>query len=168
MLFRSVGPAPLLARLGVPVVLDSPGVGENLHDHLQVRIQYKVRNTRTLNEMTQSLWRKAVRDLTGQTAFQRRREQFRQGIAVRGALVANLVLWALLAAAGYWWLYPVLWVLPLATWYQLVTRIRNIAEHAVVPDNDDPLRNTRTTLASVVERLFIAPYWVNQIGRAHV
>jgi len=31
----------------------------------------------------------------------------------------------------------------------------------VVPDNDDPLRNTRTTLANVFERLFVAPYWVN-------
>ena len=108
-----------------------------------------------------SLWRKVLRDLTGQTAFQRRREQFRRGLAVRGGLIANAVLFALLAIAGYWWLYPVLWLLPLATWYQLVTRIRNIAEHAVVPDNDDPLRNTRTTLANPVERLFIAPYWVN-------
>ena len=108
-----------------------------------------------------SLWRKVVRDLTGQTAFQRRREQFRRGLAVRGSLIANAALFALLAFAGYWWLYPVLWLLPLATWYQLVTRIRNIAEHAVVPDNDDPLRNTRTTLANPVERLFIAPYWVN-------
>ena len=41
-----------------------------------------------------------------------------------------------------------LWLVPLATWYQLVSRIRNIAEHAVVPDNDDPLRNTRTTYAN--------------------
>ena len=62
------------------------------------------------------------------------------------AFVANLVLLGGLAAIGYWWLYPVMWLLPLATWYQLVSRIRNIAEHAVVPDNDDPLRNTRTTL----------------------
>ncbi len=108
-----------------------------------------------------SLWRKILRDLTGQTALQRRREQFRRGLAVRGGLIANAVLFVLLAVAGYWWLYPVLWLLPLATWYQLVTRIRNIAEHAVVPDNDDPLRNTRTTLANPVERLFIAPYWVN-------
>lgn len=108
-----------------------------------------------------SLWRKVVRDLTGQTALQRRREQFRRGIALRGAMVANAVMLALFAAAGYWWLYPLLWLLPLATWYQLVTRIRNIAEHAVVPDNDDPLRNTRTTLANPIERLFFAPYWVN-------
>jgi fatty acid desaturase len=108
-----------------------------------------------------SLWRKVLRDLTGQTAFTRRREQFRRGIGVREGLIANAILWAALAAAGFWWLYPVLWLLPLATWYQLVSRIRNIAEHAVVPDNDDPLRNTRTTRANPLIRLLVAPYWVN-------
>src|SRR5260221_11458298 len=54
-----------------------------------------------------------------------------------------------------------MWLLPLVTWYQLISRIRNIAEHAVVPDNDDPLRNTRTTYANHLERLLLAPYWVN-------
>ena len=108
-----------------------------------------------------SLRRKIVRDLTGQTAYTRRREQFQRGIGLREGLVVNAVLWAGLAAAGYWWLYPVLWLLPLATWYQLVSRIRNIAEHAVVPDNDDPLRNTRTTYANPLIQLLVAPYWVN-------
>ncbi len=79
----------------------------------------------------------------------------------KGSLGVNLVLFAGLAAIGYWWLYVVMWLLPLATWYQLVSRIRNIAEHAVVPDNDDPLRNTRTTCANPLERLLLAPYWVN-------
>ena len=110
----------------------------------------------------QSLWRKIVRDLTGRTAYQRRLEQFRRGLAKETrAFIANLVLLGGLSAIGYWWLYPLLWLLPLATWYQLVSRVRNIAEHAVVPDNDDPLRNTRTTLPDVFERLFVAPYWVN-------
>lgn len=109
-----------------------------------------------------SLWRKVGRDLSGRTAYQRRLEQFRRGLAKEAkAFAVNLVLLCALAAAGYWWLYPLLWLVPLATWYQLVSRIRNIAEHAVVPDNDDPLRNTRTTLAHFLERLFVAPYWVN-------
>jgi fatty acid desaturase len=109
-----------------------------------------------------SLWRKIVRDLTGRTAYQRRLEQFRRGLGKEWkSFVANLVLLAAFAAVGYWWLYPLLWLVPLATWYQLVSRIRNIAEHAVVPDNDDPLRNTRTTRANFFERLFVAPYWVN-------
>ena len=124
-----------------------------------------------------SLRRKIVRDLTGQTAFQRRSEQLRRALGPAGAPLAqqpanlwrkekgslsfNLLLLAGLSAGGYWWLYPVMWLLPLATWYQLISRIRNIAEHAVVPDNDDPLRNTRTTHANPVERLLLAPYWVN-------
>ena len=66
-----------------------------------------------------------------------------------------------LAAAGVWWAYPLLWLLPLLTWQMVITRIRNIAEHAVVPDSSDPLRNTRTTHANFLERLFIAPYYVN-------
>ena len=42
-----------------------------------------------------------------------------------------------------------------------ITRVRNIAEHAVVPDDDDRLRNTRTTHAGWLTRALIAPYWVN-------
>jgi fatty acid desaturase len=109
-----------------------------------------------------SLWRKIGRDLSGRTAYQRRLQQFRRGLAREWrSFVVNLLLLGALAAIGYWWLYPLLWLVPLATWYQLVSRIRNIAEHAVVPDNDDPLRNTRTTRANFFERLLVAPYWVN-------
>jgi fatty acid desaturase len=43
----------------------------------------------------------------------------------------------------------------------VITRVRNIAEHAVVGEADDPLRNTRTTLANWLERAFVAPYFVN-------
>ena len=65
-----------------------------------------------------------------------------------------------------WWLgqplvYVWLWVLPLLTWFQLFSRIRNIAEHAVTGDRNDRLRNTRTTHAHQFERWFVAPYWVN-------
>jgi len=46
-----IGPAPLLQRHAVPVVADTPGVGENLQDHLQIRMAFKVRGTPTLNTM---------------------------------------------------------------------------------------------------------------------
>jgi choline dehydrogenase len=49
-----VGPAGELERLGVPVVLDRPGVGENLQDHLQLRLIYKVAGVETLNEIYRS------------------------------------------------------------------------------------------------------------------
>jgi fatty acid desaturase len=40
-------------------------------------------------------------------------------------------------------------------------RIRAIAEHSMIDDPKDPLRNTRTTLTSWWERIFIAPNRVN-------
>jgi choline dehydrogenase len=45
-----VGPAALLKHNGIPVALDKPGVGENLQDHLQLRMIYKVSGVVTLNE----------------------------------------------------------------------------------------------------------------------
>jgi fatty acid desaturase len=53
------------------------------------------------------------------------------------------------------------WVLPNITWQMAITRVRNIAEHAVVPDDDDVFRNARTTYASWWVRALVAPYWVN-------
>jgi choline dehydrogenase len=58
-----VGPEELLKKHQIKPVQFLPGVGENLHDHLQVRMQYKVKNVRTLNEMTHSLWGKAAMGL---------------------------------------------------------------------------------------------------------
>jgi fatty acid desaturase len=53
------------------------------------------------------------------------------------------------------------WVLPNLTWQMVITRVRNIAEHAVVPDNNDVFRNARTTYATMAVRATLAPYWVN-------
>jgi choline dehydrogenase-like flavoprotein len=55
LMLSGVGPATHLAEHGIPVVLDRPGVGQNLHDHLQLRLIYKVTGIRTLNEMYSSL-----------------------------------------------------------------------------------------------------------------
>ena len=58
-----VGPEELLKKHQIKPVQFLPGVGENLHDHLQIRMQYKVKNVRTLNEMANSLWGKAAMGL---------------------------------------------------------------------------------------------------------
>ncbi|NKB32884.1 MAG: choline dehydrogenase [Pseudomonadales bacterium] len=50
-----IGPAQLLNEKGIRTKLDLAGVGENLHDHLQVRSIYKVDNTVTLNQRANSL-----------------------------------------------------------------------------------------------------------------
>jgi fatty acid desaturase len=80
---------------------------------------------------------------------------------IRAPLLANVVLGSVLTAIGGWPLYLLTWVLPWATWFQLVTRIRDIAEHGLVAAADDPLRNTRTVAAGVLARAFVAPYGVN-------
>ena len=54
-----IGPAPLLKEHGIDVMHELAGVGENLHDHLQIRSIYKVSNTTTLNARARSLLGKA-------------------------------------------------------------------------------------------------------------
>ncbi len=134
-----------------------------------------------------SFRRKAIRDLTGQTFFKQRiaptlaayRTRKAKGLRheqVADALwsfwgpfvITNGLMWGALTLAGLWWAWPVLWLLPMATWYPLVTRMRNIAEHAVTPDNGDPLRHARTTRTNLVERALIAPYYVNYHCEHHM
>ncbi len=53
-----IGPAPLLREHGIAVMHDSPGVGENLQDHLQIRLIYE--STRpTTNDQLNSLFGQA-------------------------------------------------------------------------------------------------------------
>jgi choline dehydrogenase len=49
LLLSGVGPAAHLQALGLPVALDRPGVGENLQDHLQLRMIFKIDGAKTLN-----------------------------------------------------------------------------------------------------------------------
>jgi choline dehydrogenase len=50
LLLSGVGPADELAARGIPILLDKPGVGRNLQDHLQLRLIYKIDDAKTLNE----------------------------------------------------------------------------------------------------------------------
>ena len=49
-----IGNADHLNKLGIPVVQDLRGVGENLQDHLQIRMMYKVHGVSTLNQKANS------------------------------------------------------------------------------------------------------------------
>jgi choline dehydrogenase len=46
-----VGPAELLRKHGIEVVLDAPGVGQDLQDHLQVRVVMRCAKPITLNDI---------------------------------------------------------------------------------------------------------------------
>lgn len=54
-----IGPAALLQQHQIPVMQDTPGVGENLQDHLQIRMAFKVSGVKTLNTMSNSWFGKA-------------------------------------------------------------------------------------------------------------
>ena len=55
-----IGAAAHLNKLGIPVLADLPGVGENLQDHLQLRMVYKVNGIKTLNTKANSLFGKLM------------------------------------------------------------------------------------------------------------
>jgi fatty acid desaturase len=118
-----------------------------------------------------SLRRKIVRDLSGRTglkfaraAWARTAARARKSPDSRRAFVGfaatNALLLGGLTALGHAELY-LLWAGAWLTTNTLVTRIRSISEHALAPDPDDDLQNTRTTLARGWERLLIAPNRVN-------
>jgi fatty acid desaturase len=123
-----------------------------------------------------SLRRKVWRDLSGKTGWKRLRatlerdlgrsrgrvrRNFDAGLeALHGVAITNGVLLALLVAAGHPALY-LLWIAAWLTSYSLVMRVRSIAEHAMIPDPESDVGNTRTTVARWWERLLIAPNYVN-------
>ena len=53
-----IGPAALLHQHGINPVVDAPGVGENLQDHLQLRMVYRITGARSLNTSAASWYGK--------------------------------------------------------------------------------------------------------------
>src|SRR5205807_7026029 len=54
-----LGPAALLSSLGIPVIADMPGVGADLQDHLQIRMQYRCTEPITMNDVVNH-WRQRI------------------------------------------------------------------------------------------------------------
>jgi choline dehydrogenase len=72
-----LGPATLLRQHGIDVLADLPGVGADLQDHLQVRIQYRCSEPITMNDVINS-WRHST--LAGLRYL-----MFRKGLLAIGA-----------------------------------------------------------------------------------
>lgn len=121
-----------------------------------------------------SFKRKMVRDLTGQTGFKLLAFLFRGGAGIINdnsrqnstpllqQLAVQLVIFSILAAFGIGWAY-LLWVVAFLTVFMAIIRIRQVAEHAAVPDlfDPDPRRNTRTVEAPWWQCMIFAPNGVN-------
>ncbi len=120
-----------------------------------------------------SFKRKVKRDLTGQLGWRRMKSIARSLARLKdlkpetrqtvvrsvGCNVAMLMFFALI---GYAWLYA-LWIIAFMTSHMLITRIRQVAEHAAVPDlyDLDARLNTRTIYINWFESLLIAPHDLN-------
>ncbi|MEP4051798.1 MAG: fatty acid desaturase family protein [Litorimonas sp.] len=123
----------------------------------------------------QSLFRKFLRDVTGLTFLRLRFAAYnmrKSGQSLPGSeafqktsplpyLVSNGIIFGVFVLIGHPWLFLTLWLLPLWTWFFACLRLRNIAEHALTTNDDNPLTHARTTHANVFERILFAPYWVN-------
>jgi choline dehydrogenase len=66
-----LGPGALLQKLGVPVVYDLPGVGQNLSDHFAVRVVVGVKGKVTINELSRPprLWGEVAKWLLGRPSI---------------------------------------------------------------------------------------------------
>jgi fatty acid desaturase len=121
-----------------------------------------------------SFRRKVIRDLTGQTGYKLlsyivrgasgavSREKRVSSLPFAQQLLVQLVLFLTLTAFGIGWTY-LLWVVAYMTVFMLIIRVRQVAEHAAVPDLFDPdaRMNTRTVEAPWWQRLFFVPCGVN-------
>ena len=122
-----------------------------------------------------SFRRKVIRDLTGQTGAKLVAGAVKGGLShfsVEAAsadprlllkqVMVQIALAGVLMALGIGWTWW-LWAATFMTSYMLAIRLRQIAEHAAVPDaNDpDPRLNTRTVTAPLWQRWLLAPNGVN-------
>lgn len=82
-----IGPGSLLHEHGIVVVADRPGVGENLQDHLALRLIYKCTKPITTNDDLRNPWRKAK---TGLKYLLLRRGPMAIGVMTAGMITRAL------------------------------------------------------------------------------
>jgi fatty acid desaturase len=113
-----------------------------------------------------SFRRKLIRDATGRTGLKlmrgllanrhspdpRSRRTFWKIMAVQAVLLAAAI------AAGHWWVYPLLWLLPYLTVWRVINRLRSIAEHGGMQRSSDRRETTHSVRQHPVARFMIVPY----------
>ena len=121
-----------------------------------------------------SMRRKHRRDLTGVSAFRIIRPRFQRLGEVHHRrltyrfLAGQALLLAAFWASGHPWLYLLLWVLPWATLYQGLNRIRAIAEHGGMTRSGDRRRTTHHVHQSLAARMVMVPFSVGYHLAHHV
>jgi fatty acid desaturase len=162
-----------------PVFSDMPSYARGHTNHHRLAGTHEdpdLPNYQSYPVSAESFKRKVTRDLTGQTGYKLLRFVLTRAVQIfstdaqtRAAarpfvqqLLVNLVFALILATLFSPWAY-LLWLVAFLTTYMLIVRIRQVAEHAAVPDlyDPDPRKSTRTTIPRWWERLLFAPNSVN-------
>ena len=123
-----------------------------------------------------SLRRKLVRDATGRTGWRLLRGQMRNlrspDPRVRNTLVRMLCVQVLLAAVsfllGHPFVYLLLWVLPYLTVWRVINRLRSIAEHGGMREDDDRRFTTHSVAQHPLAMFFMVPYKIGYHMAHHV
>jgi fatty acid desaturase len=113
-----------------------------------------------------SMWRKLRRDLLGITGVKLMRGLFSGLRAERGEyrrsawsiLAVQVVIATGFAITGYWYLYPLLWLLPHLTVWRAISRFRGIAEHGGMVRSADRRETTHTVRQHPLARFWMVPY----------
>ncbi len=121
-----------------------------------------------------SLRRKLLRDATGVSAYRILKPRL-TGI-VRRRFFANSIrffagqafVFGLFALAGHPWLYLWLWTLPYAVVYQVLNRLRAIAEHGGMTRSPDRRATSHHVRQSLLARTVLVPYGVGYHLAHHV
>jgi fatty acid desaturase len=83
----------------------------------------------------------------------------------RGFLIARYGFYVAVVAMLAWFgaihLLLIYWFVPLFTWMTVIFRIRSIAEHSAIEGSANAYAQTRSTRASILEHIFVAPKNVN-------
>ncbi|MEC9425337.1 MAG: fatty acid desaturase [Actinomycetota bacterium] len=113
-----------------------------------------------------SMGRKHRRDLTGVSAYRIVRPRFqRLGEVRHRRLTYRFLAGQALVLGAFWtsgrpWLYLLLWVLPWATLYQCLNRLRAIAEHGGMTRSEDRRRTTHHVRQRPLARALMVPFGV--------
>ena len=84
-------------------------------------------------------------------------------VVVQGAIFAGLTL------TTAWWVYPALWLAPLASATAFCHLLRSFVEHAITESESEAHSNRLITIRSnLLERAIVAPYYMNYHAEHHI
>lgn len=114
----------------------------------------------------QSFRRKLVRDALGITGVRLMRNQLQT--LIRGEqrsrttqykiFALQFSLFAMSIAIGHPFIYLMLWLLPFLTLWRVINRLRSIAEHGGMRQDNDRRMTTHSVRQSLLARFFMVPY----------